>query len=222
VALRQRIVEPELMDEGDQATAYAEADFEAPHNTWVRQALAFLSKPRGLCLDIGCGPADVVVRLAVAAPELVIDGIDGAEAMLALGRQRVGRHDLHNRVRLYRCVLPTDPLPRTAYDIVTSNSILHHLHQPQGLWRTLWKASRPGTEVFIVDLMRPATTEMADAMVATHAGSEPAILQRDFHASLCAAFTVAEVRDQLDGCGLGYLDVEATSDRHLVVHGVMR
>ena len=46
------------------------------------------------------------------------------------------------------------------------------------------------------------------------------ILKHDFGASLHAAFTVSEVQDQLQTAGLA-LDVEAVSDRHLVVSGVL-
>jgi ubiquinone/menaquinone biosynthesis C-methylase UbiE len=221
-SLDHRIEEPELMDDDVQAKAYAEADFAAPHNAWVDAALSMIRQQAGIVLDVGCGPADVVTRLALRAPRMIIDGVDGAEAMLALGRKRVDAFGLGNRVRLHRCLLPHDALPRTAYDVVTSNSILHHLHQPQALWTTLRRASRPGTEVFIADLMRPASTDAAQAIVDQHAANEPDILRRDFYASLLAAFTVSEVKDQLAAAGMSHLQVSATSDRHLLVHGVMR
>ena len=41
----------------------------------------------------------------------------------------------------------------------------------------------------------------------------------DYLHSLCAAFTVDEVRGQLTGAGLDALGVEAVSDRHLLVAG---
>ena len=50
----QRIPEPELMDGADQARAYAEADFEAPHSMFIellRQRLASPA-PRGTVLDL--------------------------------------------------------------------------------------------------------------------------------------------------------------------------
>lgn len=45
-------------------------------------------------------------------------------------------------------------------------------------------------------------------------------MKHDFGASLHAAFTVHEVRAQLQDAGLA-LDVEALSDRHLIVTGVL-
>jgi SAM-dependent methyltransferase len=224
-ALTHRIPEPELMDEATQAQAYANADFAAPHERCVDLFAASWPRARGpvagLALDVGCGPADVVVRAARRFPGLVVDGVDGAEAMLALGRARVAAEGLANRVRLYRAFLPDDPLPRTGYDVVTSNSILHHLHDPQVLWRTLWRGAAPGAHVFIMDLMRPTTLASAADLVDRYAGAEPAILRRDFHASLLAAFTPDEVRAQLRAAGLGGLRVDVVSDRHLIVTGTM-
>ncbi len=216
-----RTIEPELMNDDAQATAYANADFAAPHEAFVDRFVACFGDVDGIALDIGCGPADVVLRLARRCRRLVIDGVDGAEAMLAIGRLRVAAEGLHNRVRLYRALLPDDALPRTAVDVVTSNSILHHLHRPEVLWRTVRRAARPGTKVFVMDLMRPAAAALVDDYVARYAAGEPAILQHDFAASLHAAFTVDEVRAQLDAAGLHELAVEATSNRHLLVSGVL-
>jgi SAM-dependent methyltransferase len=220
-----RIPEPELMDEALQAKAYAEANFAAPHEHCVDLFVASWPSSRGaidgVALDIGCGPADVVVRMARRCPRLVVDGVDGAEHMLALGRQRVASEGLSNRVRLYRAFLPDDPLPRTSYDVVTSNSILHHLHDPQVLWRTLWRAAAPGAHVFIMDLMRPRTLDDAAAMVDRYAAGEPDILRHDFHASLLAAFSPDEVRAQLSHAGLSSLRLDVVSDRHLTVSGTM-
>jgi hypothetical protein len=56
-------------------------------------------------------------------------------------------------------------------------------------------------------------------LVDTYASGEPDVLRRDFYHSLCAAFTPAEVEDQLAAAGLHGLSVEVISDRHLVVHG---
>jgi hypothetical protein len=68
-------------------------------------------------------------------------------------------------------------------------------------------------------LFRPGSVAAASALVAQYAANEPDILQRDFLASLCAAFEPAEVRQQLAACGLDTLLVAEVSDRHLLVSG---
>lgn len=218
-----RVPEPELMEDAEQAAAYAGADFAAPHEMCVDRFVA--SWPGGpiggIALDLGCGPADVVVRTAKRCPGLVIDGVDGAEAMLVHGRARIQSEGLSNRVRLYRAFLPHDPLPRTGYDVVISNSILHQLHDPTVLWKTLWKAAARGAHIFLMDLRRPSSTEKASALVDRYAAAEPDVLRRDFHASLCAAFTPDEVRAQLAAAGLSALKVDVLTDRHLTISGAM-
>lgn len=215
----ERTPEPELMDEDEQAAAYAGADFEASHGAIVDALLGRLPDfpATGHVLDIGCGPGDISVRVARCFPGVRIDGIDGAEAMLAPGRERIGREGLGERIGLYRVMLPDEAPPRGVYDAVVSNSLLHHLHDPMVLWGVVAATARVGAPVFVADLARPEDGAAVDALVADMA-DEPEVLRRDFRASLHAAFTVEEVRGQLRAAGLD-LAVEMIDGHHLVVWG---
>ncbi len=218
----ERIPEPELMEAAEQALAYAAADFAEPHDRFV--ALFRERFPQfgdGQVLDLGCGPADVTVRFAHALPGVRIDGIDGAQAMLDHGQARVQADGLEQRIRLCHGYLPLATLPNSGYDAIISNSLLHHLADPLVLWRTVRQASRPGTLLFVMDLLRPASRAEAEALVAQYAADEPEVLRHDFFYSLLAAYRIAEVVAQLDAAGLPGLTVEAVSDRHLIVYGLL-
>ncbi|MDN3517763.1 class I SAM-dependent methyltransferase [Aquisalimonas lutea] len=208
------------MDAADQAAAYAAADFEEPNSRFVAFFADAVGAPAGPVLDLGCGPGDIVLRLARRYPGVEVHGLDGAEAMLAHARQALGREpELASRVRFLQGTLPDGPLPRSDYAAVTSNSLLHHLHRPADLWATMRRAAAPGAAVLVMDLFRPGSREDAEAIVATYGAGEPDVLRRDFFNSLLAAFTPDEVRRQLREAGLPGLQVETVSDRHLLVHG---
>jgi len=127
--------------------------------------------------------------------------------------------DVDTRVGLLEAVLPDLPLDAHAFDAVLSKDLLHHLPDPSVLWREVMRLGVPGAAVFVMDLIRPDTPEIARAIVTTVAGNEDAILQQDFFNSLCAAFTIEEVTRQLYAAGLGALEVTRSGDRHLLVQG---
>lgn len=215
-----RTPEPELMDEDEQARAYAEADFEEPHRTCLellRESVPDLPES-GTAIDLGCGPGDITIRFAYAYPRWSVDGVDGAAAMLRYGQLALMKTTLGDRVRLVHAYLPADRLPREDYDFVLSNSLLHHLEDPAVLWDTIRAAARPGASVFVMDLMRPGSPEEANRLVEEHCANEPPILQRDFHHSLHAAYRVDEVQAQVAGAGLE-LQVRPVSDRHWIAWG---
>ncbi len=217
----ERIPEPELMEDFEQARAYALADFEEPHNHFIELFRQKFPEEtgEGVILDLGCGTGDITKRFAYAYPTCRIHALDGAEQMLMFARQAVDFERLHERVRLFQRTLPTGSLPKTQYDVVISNSLLHHLADPQVLWRSIDQFAKPGGAVFIMDLMRPDSAQQAEAMTALHAKHEPEVLKQDFYNSLLAAYTPDEVRAQLEAAGLGHLTVEAVSDRHLIIFG---
>lgn len=218
--LSQRIPEPELMDQPEQARAYAEADFSEPHDAFVAHFREhFPTFASGRVVDLGCGPADVTMRFARAYPGAEVLGLDGADAMLALGRQALAENGLAARITLRQCRLPDASLPPCAFDAVISNSLLHHLDDPAVLWQTVGRVARPGALLLVVDLMRPNSIAQAENLARLYASDAPPVLQRDFYHSLLAAYRPDEVRQQLDHAGLGQLRVEAVSDRHLLVWG---
>ncbi len=216
----QRITEPELMTDPAQAQAYAEADFSVPHDAFVAYfAARFPDFRAGRVLDLGCGAADVTLRFARAYPDAEIVGIDGAEAMLALGRAAIARANGTDRITLRCTHLPDSTLEHQAFDAVISNSLLHHLAAPEVLWQTIQHAAKPGAAVCVVDLLRPHTCEAATRLLELHAGAAPEILRRDFFNSLLAAYEIEEVRAQLRAATLPQFQVDLVSDRHMLIFG---
>jgi len=211
----QRIIEPELMDDAAQALAYAQADFSEPNSLFIDLIIQHSKDPlSGQCLDLGCGPGDICFRLAEQYPGLKILGVDGADEMLSLARQ-----ESHPRVSFEQHVLPSNRLANDYFDVITSNSLLHHLHNPDVMWDTIKTCGKPGCQVFIMDLYRPDSVEQAAVIVDKYAGSEAEILKTDFYNSLLAAFSREEIQQQLWDAGFMHMQVETVSDRHLLIHG---
>lgn len=215
-----RTPEPDLMDGAEQALAYAQADFSEPHDAFVAHfRRLFPGFAAGDVLDLGCGPADISIRFCRALPAVSLTGVDGAEAMLELGRQAIERHGLSSRLALECRYLPDATLTPARFDAVISNSLLHHLGDPAVLWQTVTHAAKPGAPVAIMDLMRPASLDEAQQLTERYASDAPAVLRHDFYHSLLAAYRPDEVRAQLASAGLAHFAVEAVSDRHLLIWG---
>ena len=220
-AAMDRRPEPELMDETEQARAYAEADFEDPNATFcslVQHRLGDVPQAARV-VDLGCGPADIPRRLAESHPDWTITAVDAAPAMLAMARDHLQRSTVADRIALVTGRVPHLPLPAHSFDLVLSNSLLHHLADPRSLWQSIAQLGRTEGRVLVMDLRRPANEQTARDLVHAYAATEPEVLRRDFYNSFLAAYTVAEVEHQLAAAGLTALRASAEGDRHLVVWG---
>lgn len=217
----ERILEPELMDDEQQSVAYAEADFSTSNQFFVDSLVRDFPTHLRDVVDIGCGPADVVIRLARATPNAAITAIDGSAPMIALAREATRAAGLDDRITLVHTRIPGPPPVARSFDAVLSKDLLHHLPDPQVLWNEVKRLGRPGAAVYVMDLVRPETHEAAQAMVKEGAGSENPILQRDFYNSLLAAFSIEEVRAQLTAAGLD-LTVGPAGVRHMLIKGTLQ
>ena len=216
----ERILEPELMEEQQQAIAYAKADFSTSNQWYVDHLLQDYPRAFENVLDIGCGPGDVMLRLAASQPQVRITAIDGSGAMIGLARKAVEQARLQQRIVLLQGYIPGVALEEHSFDAILSKDLLHHLPEPMVLWQEAKRLGRRGAVVYVMDLTRPDTPQAARSIVETVAGGEHPLLKEDFYASLCAAFTVEEAKQQARQAGLP-LDVAQVSDRHMVIKGVV-
>jgi ubiquinone/menaquinone biosynthesis C-methylase UbiE len=217
----ERIPEPELMNEVEQARAYAEADFAEPHARCIellQHALPNLPQT-GAALDLGCGSGDMTLRLARALPNWTIDGLDGSPAMLHFGYEAIQQAGLTAQITLHQAYLPDENAPYAHYDLIFSNSLLHHLADPMVLWQSVHRWAKPNAAIFIMDLMRPDCPATASKLVDQYAANEPDILRRDFYNSLLAAYRLNEVQTQVQQTHLNFLEIKPVSDRHFILWG---
>src|SRR5579862_5457837 len=213
-----RVLEPEIMDGEVEADAYARADFSDSNQWYVDHLVREFAGHLANVVDLGCGPADVPVRLARAMPAARITAVDGSAAMLRRALEAVRAAGLHDRIHVHQGRLPDLALAEHSFDAVLSKDMLHHLPDPQVLWNEARRLGRPGGAVYVMDLMRPDSPLEAREIVERVSRDEDPVLKEDFYNSLCAAFTVEEVRAQLRVAKLP-LHVEQISDRHMRVRG---
>ncbi|MDH5326208.1 MAG: class I SAM-dependent methyltransferase [Gammaproteobacteria bacterium] len=223
----ERVAEPELMQQAEQVKAYAQADFSEPHNLFVHAVLQNFDEftnpeqYKGTLLDLGCGSGDICRRMLAQLPRAYMHGVDGSAAMLQWAEKLSETAGCGQRLLWLYGRLTEIQYPQPRYDAVISNSLLHHLLDPQDLWLTIQQRTAPGAPIFIMDLTRPDDEAQAKTLVQTYAADEPQILQHDFYHSLLAAYTVEEVQQQLEIAQLQHLQVQTCSDRHLCIKGRM-
>jgi SAM-dependent methyltransferase len=219
----KRVHEEELMDVPLNAQAYAEADFSEPNAKFVDY---FSSKFPGFngqqIIDLGCGPADIAIRLAIRYPQARVVGVD---AMLDRAREVILRHTaLANRVEVRRWHIGREvyPFGSETFHAVVSNSLLHHMRNPLDFWGVIRERASPGAAVLVMDLIRPQSRIDAENIVEKYSASEPEVLRVDFLNSLLAAYRPDEIATQLVSANMDSLHIEVISDRHFIVFGLLR
>ena len=229
--MMERITEPELMDEEEQVKAYANkeyafAHFSEPHdlfvNTFQEKFPDINSSFNDVVLDLGCGSCDITRQFAKAYKDASFHAVDGSALMLKYGKELNDKENLSHRIKLIETCLPKMDSSQQLYHLIISNSLLHHLHSPNTLWETIQQHAKPYAHVFVMDLIRPVDEQTVAYLTNEYAANEPEILKSDFENSLRAAFTVKEVRQQLDEMSWSNLRVEEISNCHMIIHGVLK
>lgn len=208
-----RVLEPEVMDSAEEAQDYDAMDHTAVNRVFVAD---FCSKWDGKnpILDVGAGTAQIPIELCRQAPTARVTAIDLAEHMLAVARRNVAWAGLAERVCLEKVDAKRMPYADRTFAAVISNSIIHHIPEPSGVFAEMVRVVRPGGLVFVRDLLRPADETGLRQLVAAYAGDANAHQQRMFAESLHAALTLAEVQALVAGLGFDPATVQQTTDRH--------
>lgn len=219
-----RTLEPEVMDTEEEARDYDAMDHAQVNTRFCDDLLGAVAQTRlGRALDVGTGTARIPIELCRRDASVEVEAIDLAGAMLALAKRNVAHAGLESRIRLARVDAKATPWAPATFDVVLSNSIVHHIPRPQAVLAEMWRLVRSGGLLFVRDLERPAEAPRVAALVETYAPlpvAPPAVRamhqrQRElFEASLHAALTVSEVRARVGPLGIPAEAIQTTSDRH--------
>lgn len=172
------------------------------------------SLPLGDVLDVGTGTALIPVELCHRNQNCRVMATDMATSMLNLAVYHLERAGLRDRITLTQIDAKKMPYPDHFFDVVMSNSIVHHIPEPSTVLNEIHRVLRPGGILFLRDLFRPHDLETLNQLVATYAGQETDYSRKLFFDSLHASLTVAEMQAMVQELGYPAETVKATSDRH--------
>jgi ubiquinone/menaquinone biosynthesis C-methylase UbiE len=209
----QRVLEPEAMDTAEEAEAYASMDHSAPNAAFVERL--FELGARGRMLDIGTGPGQIPLLVCARDPSARVIGVDLSEHMLRHARAEGDASPYADRLEYRLGDAKALAFADAHFDVVYSNTILHHIPDPLPFLREAHRVLRPGGALLIRDLFRPATLERVDELVSLYAGDATAEQRALFRDSLCAALTPEELRRVADAAGLERAEIAIDTDRHV-------
>ena len=230
----QRILEPEVMDSQEDAREYNKMDHAEVNRAFIAELSAFvdangkrfrgeddpdfdeLVDPDVLAgwLDVGTGTALIPIELCKQRDEIRVMAIDMAISMLDLGIANVDIAGLREQIQLAQVDAKDTGFEDQMFDGLISNSIIHHIHQPELSVDEMTRVTRPEGVIFVRDLMRPESESDVDKIVDTYAADETEYCRKLFRDSLCAALSLDEMRAFVEAAGCDPQHVTATSDRH--------
>ena len=209
----ERVLEPELMDDPDEAESYNAMDHAEVNRRFVTDLLAV--GPLGTdVLDLGTGTALIPIELCQQHPTCRVMASDAATCMLDIARYNIAVAGLEHRVQLHHGDSKQLAFEDDMFDAVISNSLIHHVAEPKQAIEQMIRVCKENGRLFVRDLCRPESLERVEELVSMYAGKETPYSQQLFRQSLIAALTVDEVRGLVTEFGFAPESVQMTSDRH--------
>jgi ubiquinone/menaquinone biosynthesis C-methylase UbiE len=209
----ERVLEVEVMDTADEAEAYQAMDFAVVNEAFIDRLVSLGA--HGRMLDVGTGPGDIPLRVCARLADATVVGVDLSAHMLRHAELRRAASPVGDRVEFRLGDAKGLRFPDASFDVVFSNTILHHIPEPRDLLREARRVLRPGGALLIRDLYRPPTPARALELVALHAAGDSAEQKELFRASLCAALEPDELRAAARDAGIEGAEVTVDSDRHM-------
>ena len=126
--------------------------------SWRRQAASLLTNPladrQALCLDLCCGTGDLLVEMAKQGSARIV-GSDFSHPMLKLGREKLAKRRLQQRVQLLEADALRLPFPTNTFDGLAVAFGLRNLESwSEGLGE-MWRVLKPEGRIVVLEFSRP-------------------------------------------------------------------
>jgi ubiquinone/menaquinone biosynthesis C-methylase UbiE len=166
---------------------------------------------------MGTGTARIPILMCQKRSQYLITGVDLAQSMLIVGQRNVEEAGVNQRIRLERVDSKKMPYPDLEFDMLISNSLVHHLPDPLSFFEEIKRLIRPGGAMLIRDLIRPDNDRVVNELVAKTGENYDSHQQQLFRDSLKAALTLAEVEALIDRVGLLQVKLTQSSELHWTI-----
>ncbi|MBN1909703.1 MAG: class I SAM-dependent methyltransferase [Pirellulales bacterium] len=208
-----RVLEREAMDSRAEAVGYDTMDHSGVNRVFVDDLLAVDSHADEV-LDLGTGTAQIPIELCGRSERFRVVAVDAAGHMLRVAAENVDAAGLTERIQLARVDAKALPYADSRFPVVMSNSLLHHLAEPELALREAWRVLAPGGLLFFRDLVRPADEATLRRLLELYVADDTPHQRQMFEDSLRAALSLDEVRNLVQTLSLNPNGVQLTSDRH--------
>ena len=195
------------MSEEDEVSAYASAagqrHLDALDNTFVDQVLSLAPQGQhgGLLLDVGCGPGNIALKLARRSAQVSVVGLDFSLTMVRAAHRSAAEAGLEGRLWFQQGSAGQIPFANGTFDVVLSNSVLHHLADPSRVFEEMRRVAKPQGVVLVRDLCRPSRLAYP-WHVRWYGRHYSGVMRRLFEDSVRAAYTPDELSDLLEHSGM--------------------
>lgn len=117
-------------------------------------------QPGEVCVDLGCGRGNDVIRLAEDAGSTGhAYGIDISDGMIQKAMANLARFDVEN-ASIIKAELEKLPLEENKVNLVISNCTINHASDKQAVWNEIYRILQPGGRFVVSDIY--ATSPIAD------------------------------------------------------------
>ncbi len=144
------------MDTEEEAREYDAMDHSEVNARFVHDLLTFVGRHGARAdrdgFDVGnCGQRHEFRSSCARASRrsATVVAIDLADHMLALARSTMARANLEARIALEKRDAKSAGWPDGRFDVVISNTILHHIPDPTDLVREMWRLTARGGAIFL-------------------------------------------------------------------------
>ena len=141
----------------------------------IAEAIATQVPAGSRLLDVGCGPGEVLNRLATIAPGIDATGLDVDAAMIGRARRKAARAHRSPDAgpRFVVADVAAMPFPDASFDVVVSSYAVHHWPDRQAGIAEVMRVLKPGGRAIVWDVAPPHPTGEGATSGAAHGHGHP-------------------------------------------------
>lgn len=123
---------------------------------WRRRAVERLKPFRGgRYLDVGTGTGDLVFEILDQSANVLVDGIDPSEQMLAIAKAKAARRGVGDSVSFFTADALDLPMERETYDGIVSGFCFRNIERRQRALEEMHRVLKPGGMLVILEATYP-------------------------------------------------------------------